>query len=204
MTPQNKARDKWTNFNANIQTLWKKNTLWWKYSHQWSPVLCLCHNPSQEPPRWNTNTHHHSTSGSAGSAVSPPALLTNSLIITFLPCCQAYNQWIPRPAFALHLHLYWGLYGAALLRYIKTAAPWSNEQIPPGSAKGYPTSVNNAAFKHQSYAKRLVHRGGDGRQEKAETQGLDWRDNERGSTQENISSYLTLLCQLLHSFMMKI
>ncbi len=133
-----------------------------------------------------------------------PCWPTDILIITFLLYCQACNQWIPRPAFVLHLHLYWGLYGAALLRYIKTAAPWSNEQIPPGSAKGYPTSVNNAAFKHQSYAKRLVHRGGDGRQEKAEKQGLDWRDNERGSTQENISNYLTLRCQLLHSFMMKI
>lgn len=133
-----------------------------------------------------------------------PCWPTDILIITFLLYCQACNQWIPRPAFALHLHLYWGLYGASLLRYIKTAAPWSNKQIPPGSAKGYPTSVNNAAFKHQSYAKRLVHRGGDGRQEKAEKQGLDRRDNEHRSTQENISSYLTLPCQLLHSFMMKI
>lgn len=99
-------------------------------------------------------------------------------IITFLLYRQASNQWNPRLAFTLHLYLYWGLCGAVLLRYIKTAAPWSNKQIPPGSAEGYPTSVNNAAFKHQSYAKRLVHRGGDGQQEKAEKQGLDWRDNE--------------------------
>lgn len=34
--------------------------------------------------------------------------------------------------------------------------------MPPGSTKSYPTSVNNAAFKHQSYAKRLVHRGDRG------------------------------------------
>lgn len=36
-------------------------------------------------PPWNTNTHHHSTSGSAGSAASPLALLTNRYSNNHLP-----------------------------------------------------------------------------------------------------------------------
>lgn len=75
-----------------------------------------------------------------------------------------------------------GLEGAPELQYIKTTAPWSNKQIPCGSAQGYPTSVNNAAFKHQSYAKRLVHRGGDGSRQEAGKRGLDRWDNERQSS----------------------
>lgn len=133
-----------------------------------------------------------------------PCWPTDIFIITFFLHLQAYNQWIPRPFWPTASSLYWGLYGAELLRYIKTAAPWSNEQIPPGSAKGCPTSVNNAAFKHQSYAKRPIRRGGDVRQEKAGKQGLDWRDNERRSRQEDINSYLTVPCQHLHSSMIKI
>lgn len=79
-------------------------------AHQWSPVLCLCHSPLNT--RRNTNTHHHSTSGSAGSAASPLALLTNRYSNNHLPSVLSgapANQWIPRPAFALHLHLYRGL-----------------------------------------------------------------------------------------------
>lgn len=114
------------------------------------------------------------------------------LIITFILHRQASNQWkLPSPSISTSTG---GLCRAALLRYIKTAAPWSNKQIPPGSAEGYPTSVNNAAFKHQSYAKWLVHRGGDGQQEKAEKQGLDRRDNERRSTQTDISIHLMQRC----------
>lgn len=36
-------------------------------------------------PPLNTNTHHHSTSGSAGSAASPLALLTNRYSNNHLP-----------------------------------------------------------------------------------------------------------------------
>lgn len=54
-----------------------------KKAHQWGPVLCLCHNPLNTP--WNTNTHHHSISGSAGSAASPLALLTNRYSNNHLP-----------------------------------------------------------------------------------------------------------------------
>lgn len=43
-----------------------------------------------------------------------------------------------------------------------------------------------------------------GGREKREKRGLDRRDNERRSTRENSSGYLTLACQLLHGFMMKI
>lgn len=47
-------------------------------------------------PPWNTNTHHRSINGSAGSAVSPPASLTNLPMFTFFLQCRAYSQWILR------------------------------------------------------------------------------------------------------------
>lgn len=91
---QNKEWNKRWYFHANIQTLTDKkkthNDGNIETVHQWSPVLCLCHNPCNT--RWNTNTHHHSISGSAGSAASPLALLTNRYSNNHLPSVLSGRQ----------------------------------------------------------------------------------------------------------------
>lgn len=172
-------------------------TLWWKHSHQWSPVLCLCHNPHKTSLKYQHPPSQHQWKCRVSSV--PSSLADQPSNVHILSAVSGL-QPMDSPSFALSLHLCWGLYGAVLFWYIKTAAPWSNKQIPPGSAKGYPTSANNAAFKHQSYAKCLVHRGGDGQQE---LRLMAWTGEimSREHTGEH-QQLFTLMCQLLRSSVM--